>query len=114
MIINTTRKKVLAKRVKECKTTLSKAKGLMFTRKRKDLGIILDFHEEKRLTLHMIFVFYPIDVLFLDSSKKVVEMKKALKPFTFYKNKKKARYVIELSQGRLSETQVGDKIKTEN
>jgi uncharacterized membrane protein (UPF0127 family) len=44
----------------------------------------------------MLFVFYSINVLFLDSNKKVIDIKKRLRPFTFYSPKKKAKYIIEL------------------
>ena len=61
----------------------------------------------------MLFVFYPIDVLFLNDKKYVVGMKKNFAPFTFYKSKKKAMYAIELPSGTIKQTKtgIGDKIK---
>ena len=60
----------------------------------------------------MLFVFCPIDVLFLDKNKKVVEIKENFMPFTFYTPKNKAKYVIELPSDliRKTRTEVGDKI----
>ena len=78
---------------KVCKNVLSKARGLMFSRKR---NLMFVFDKEQRIALHMFFVFFPIDVLFLDKNKRIVEIKKDFKPFTFYKSKKKAKYVVEL------------------
>jgi uncharacterized membrane protein (UPF0127 family) len=92
-IINKTNNKTIAKDYRLCKSILSKATGLMFS-KRKNLIFI--FSDERIVALHMIFVFFPIDVLFLDKNKKVVEIKKDFKPWTFYTPKKKAMYVIEL------------------
>ena len=80
---------------KLCKSLWSKAKGLMFSRKK---NLIFVFDNERRRGLHMFFVFFPIDVLFLDKNKKIVEIKKNLKPFTFYKSKKKAKFIVELAE----------------
>jgi len=55
----------------------------------------MDFGKEKHTSLHMFFVFFPIDVYFLDKDKKVVEIKKNFKPFTIYSAKNKARYLVE-------------------
>ena len=48
--------------------------------------------------MHMFFVFFPIDVLFLDKNKKIIEIKKNLRPFSFYYSKNKAKYVAELTE----------------
>jgi uncharacterized membrane protein (UPF0127 family) len=60
----------------------------------------------------MMFVFFPIDVLFVDKNKKVVEIKESFMPFTFYNPEKKAKYVVELPAGAVKETKtsVGDRI----
>jgi len=80
---------------KICRSLWSKARGLMFSRKK---NLVFVFEEEKRIGLHMFFVFFPIDVLFLDSKKKVVEIKRNFRPFSFYTSKEKAKYVVELSE----------------
>ena len=61
----------------------------------------------------MFFVFYPIDVLFLNKNKIIVEIKENFRPFAFYTPKNKAKYIIELSQKTIkkTKTQIGDKIK---
>ena len=61
----------------------------------------------------MFFVFYPIDVLFLDKNKIVAEMKENFRPFAFYNPKNKAMYIIELPKGAIkkSKTEIGDEIK---
>ena len=60
----------------------------------------------------MLFVFYSIDVLFLDKDKGVVELKEDFRPFRFYTPKNKAKYVIELPDGIIKKTgtKLGDKI----
>ena len=91
------KKKIFGKGIVFCRSAFSKASGLMF-RKIKDKAMVFFLGKERRILLHMFFVFSPIDVLFLDKEKRVVEIKKKLMPFTFYKSKKKVSYVIELPE----------------
>ena len=61
----------------------------------------------------MLFVFFPIDVLFLNKNKKVVDIKEDFRPFTFYASRQKAAYAVELPQGTInkSKTNIGDLIE---
>ena len=108
---NTTKKALLAENAKICASIFSKALGLMFSKKITPLIFI--FKKEKIIPLHMFFVFYPIDVLFLDKNKIVAEVKESFKPFSFYTPNRRAMYVIELQKGivKKTKTQVGDKIQ---
>lgn len=108
-IINKTRKTVVAANYVLCTSTLSKAHGLMFSKKK---NIIFAFKNERIVPLHMLFVFFPIDVLFLDKNKKVVDIKKNFLPWTFYTPKNKAMYVVELEAGTVikSKTNISDVI----
>jgi uncharacterized protein len=76
-----------------------KAFGLMFTRRQPGRALVFRFAREKRVSLHMFFVFYPIDVAYLDSSHTIVELKESLRPFTVYFPRNKACYVLELPDG---------------
>ncbi len=76
------------------------AKGLMFTFKIK-FPLIFEFKSERVISLHMVFVFYPIDVIFLNSEKKIVDLKENFKPFSFYNSKAKAKYAIEVGNGSI-------------
>ncbi|MBW2965768.1 DUF192 domain-containing protein [Candidatus Woesearchaeota archaeon] len=91
---------------KICKDMWSKARGLMFSRKK---NLVFIFDKEKRISLHMFFVFFPIDVLFLDKDKRIVEIKRNFRPFSFYTSKNKARYVVELVEE--NNYKIGDKVK---
>ena len=77
------------------KSIFTKGIGLMFRRKIKN-QYIFTFKKESIIPLHMWFVFTPIDVLFLDEKKRIVEIKENFKPFQFYNPKNKAKYIIEL------------------
>src|SRR3990167_9075216 len=98
-IKNIAKKRIIAKNAGLCGNIFSKSIGLMFSIKPKPLVFI--FKKEKIIPLHMLFVFYPIDVLFLSKNKVVVEIKENFKPFSFYTPKSKAQYIIELPQGTI-------------
>jgi len=109
-IRNTSRNGILGNKIKLCDTALSKFIGLMFSKK-SDAALIFKFNREKIVPLHMIFVFYPINVFFLDKNKIVVDLKENFRPFTFYTPKKKSKYVIELPNNAIknTRTKIGDK-----
>jgi len=112
MITNSTKKIIIIKNSGFIGDNPAKFIGLMLS-KRKNKALIFAFYKEKIISLHMIFVFYPIDVLFLDKNKIVVDKKENFKPFTFYNSKKKAMYAVELPEGiiKKTKTEIGDKIK---
>jgi len=106
-------KKILMKNVKFALTPLERTKGLMFEEKKKfNYALVFDFPNESRIgcSLHMLFVFFPIDVLFLDKNRIVVD-KVTLEPFTpNYTPKKAAKFVIEMPKGKAKSIKVGQKI----
>ena len=103
---------LLQTRANICDTMPKLAKGLMFSKKILNRAAILQFPNERIVSLHMFFVFYSIDVIFLDAQKKVVEIKKNFKPFTFYSSMKKAKYAIEVVKGLIvvNSIRIGDKL----
>jgi len=111
MIKNNTKNTVIAKKYVYCRTVLSKFRGLMF-RKKTDKALIFIFSQEKIISIHMLFVFFPIDVLWLDKNKKVVQIKEHFNPFTLCKAKKAAKYLIELPVNTIksSRTEIADTI----
>ena len=91
--------------IKVCKG-FSKFKGLMFSRKLKDNeGLFFNGS-----SVHMLFVFQSIDVVWLNNNK-VVDKKESVKPFTFLiKPKVKANSILELPLGKAKLFKLGDKI----
>ena len=53
----------------------------------------------------MLFVFYPIDVLFLDKNNIVVDKKDNFKPFTLYNSKKKGERIRAMEILKMRGTQ---------
>ncbi|MFC1698247.1 DUF192 domain-containing protein [Nanoarchaeota archaeon] len=105
MLINKTKNKVLAKKIHNCKSILSKSIGCMFSLKStlKNKALIFHFSKPQIISLHMFFVFYPIDVLFIKNNR-IVEIKENFLPFTFYTPKNKADMVIELPKDMIKKT----------
>ena len=112
MLSNKRRGRIIAKNVQVCDSFFPLARGLMFSTKKNDFAMILEFPEERIISLHMLFVFYPIDVVFLNGEKMAVEIKEGFMPFTFYSARKKARYAIELPAGTVKKTRIraGDRL----
>jgi len=102
--------KIISKEEVVCNNLCSQARGLMFRKKKHNL--IMTFPKERKVSLHMFFVFYPIDVLLLNENKKIVEIKKSFKPFRQWRSKIKGNYIVELgkeeSKGKVK---VGDQLE---
>ena len=108
MISNKTKGFIIAEKHYNCRSVFSKSHGLMFSRPK---VLVFYFSKPARVSLHMWFVFFPIDVLFLDEHNTVVEVKKNFKPFSFYIPSKKVVTLIEAPAGKIRDTRVGDIIE---
>lgn len=86
--------------VDHCESVLKKFRGLMFRRKPKNDGLLFSFRREGVVGIHMFFVFFPIDIVYVNSKKKIVEIKKKVKPFTPYIRGPAAQYIIELKDSK--------------
>src|SRR3989338_10343536 len=111
MIKNLEKKAKLEINLKICKDIFSQSIGLMFSKKQ-SMALIFKFDREKIVPLHMLFVFYKIDVLFLDEKKIVVDLKENFMPFSFYTPKEKAMYVVEIPSNSIKKlkAEIGDRI----
>lgn len=91
------------------KTQWEKARGLMFS---KFHDVLFHFPKEERLKFHMVFVFYPIDIIFMDDEMRVVDFKKRFKPFSYYYSKSKSSIVLETYSGFIDdhEISIGDQL----
>lgn len=94
MIFNTTQNILISTKERICTSWWSQGWGLMLRRKQ---NIVMIFPTERRVRLHMFFVFYPIDVLLLDEKNKIVEIKRNFRPFTFWNSRQRAQKVVEIA-----------------
>ena len=114
-IINTDDKRELY--VEECVSFFDKFLGLMFRKQIKiNEGIVFLYSNESivNATIHMLFMRFPITVLWVNSDNTIVD-KAIAKPWRLaYAPNKPANIIYELHADVFDEFQIGDKIKQKN
>lgn len=108
MLYNLTRETVLAERTKLASKFFRRLRGLMFSRsfpKTFEALIISPCN-----AVHTMFMFYTIDVVFINEKLQVIHLCRELRPGRFSPIVKGSRQVVELPAGtvRHTGTQVGD------
>lgn len=97
MIYNHTERSIVCHEVETAFTFVARFKGLMFREQIKSTkGLLL----APCNSVHMFFMRFPIDVVFVDREYKVVAIELALKPWRVSKVYKTALYALELPAGR--------------
>jgi uncharacterized membrane protein (UPF0127 family) len=85
------------------KTKFQKALGLMFRFKFFNEAYVFVFDYDKKIPIHMIFVFTSIDAIWINSDGEIVDLKKKILPFTpAVYHKGRAKILIELPSGTIS------------
>lgn len=88
--------KLIASNVSLADTYFKRLKGLMFKK-------TLEYNEGLIIapcnSIHMFFMNFPLDVLFVDKENRVVGISEKIKPWRISKVFFKAHYVIELPSG---------------
>ena len=102
-------------------TFLGRLRGLMLSG-RKD--VVLEVPREGILesSIHMMFMLYPIDVVWVNDAMEVVDVKRRVPPFNplkpstwrTYAPSAPARYVVEVAAGDVGGTNAGDKVLLED
>lgn len=94
---------VAASDVEMADSFLKKTAGVMFRRQLPEgFAMVFDMGREMRwgTAIHMLFVFVSIDVLFLDRNRRIVSIRRHLRPWIGTATPKRpARYAIELPAG---------------
>lgn len=104
-------------RIKYCDTFLTQLRGFTFrSRLPPDAGLILAGKRDSRLdsSIHMLFVFFDLAVIWIDSDMQIVDKIIARSWHPAYFSKQPARYVLEVHPERSDEFQVGDTVKFKN
>ena len=97
---------LISEKSKLCNNFFSKALGFMFNFSRKYDSIILN---SKNTSVHMLFVFFPLQIAWLNSELEIVDIKNAYPFMPIVSSKKTSSYVLELKQKK--NIKVGDKIR---
>ncbi|MEA1984637.1 MAG: DUF192 domain-containing protein [Euryarchaeota archaeon] len=95
------------------RSLIGQVRGLMFRRELPDgHALVFVFPSSRKVSLHMLFVPFPIEVLFLDANKRIVKSA-YLRAWTgLATSGEEAKYVIEMPAGVIHEhhLSVGDQI----
>ncbi len=122
-MIKTENGKIIAKEVECAKSLLQKSIGLMFRINPPD-ALVFTFNKERERNIHTFFVFFDLQVIFLDSENKIKKTKKlrAYRDITKgkakkiveipYKNNKKCDNILKKDEKLIftNKTQKGTKI----
>ena len=94
--------KIVASDMEFARSIISQTLGLMFRKNIKnDYALVFEMRKPKRVSLHMLFVKFPIDVLFLDNSKTIIRTAQ-LNPWTGRASSgDKIKYIIEMPKGAI-------------
>lgn len=103
MILNKTNNELVKINIVYANNFFKRFKGLMF---KKDIDFGLLFTNLTDSSIHTSFMKFEIDVYFLDENKTIYE-KVTLKPWKFYRPKKKAKYILETKKDFLK-LKIGD------
>jgi len=108
---NLSRETNVAGQVKVARSMVARGRGLMFTAPlAPDAGLLID----PCGSIHMFFMRFALDVLYVDQFNRVVRAQRAIKPWSvgpLYTSS--AKYVIELPVGTIerSRTEPGDQLE---
>jgi hypothetical protein len=115
MLFNKTTGKKITGRVILATTAWEKMKGLMFEdQKRFNYALVFCLPRESiaNASIHMLFVFFPIDVVYLDRNQKVVDIAKNLQPFSLgYVPKKPSKFFVEMPAGKSEGIKIGHRLE---
>ena len=99
-------------KIKYCNSNLSKFIGLRFSKKLSKDEVLLIINNEEGIfnsCIDMLFVFFPIEVFWLDKNKVIVD-KARLRPFSLIRfPRKPAKYILEALPSTIN-TAIGSKI----
>ena len=91
----------IANRVEYAKSIISQTLGLMFRKSiEQDFAKIFVLKKPTSVNIHMLFVFFPLDIMFLDAEKNVSGCFH-LNSWIGYKGMKNIKYVIEMKAGTI-------------
>ncbi len=115
MIINKTKDTILAKEIKIADNSGKRARGLMFRDSLpENQALLMVFPRKGNHKIWMFGMKFPLDLVFLDSSKRVIEIHENVRPMNLspktwktYCSGKHAKYVLELNPGVVEKTKTG-------
>jgi uncharacterized membrane protein (UPF0127 family) len=112
-LANRTTGETVAHEIKVADSFWTRFRGLMLRRRLPEgEGMLFKFNNPGRHSIHMFFMRFPIDLVYLNSDFIVVELKERIKPWRIYRPKNKVSYLVELPVGTIegAKIKIGHKI----
>jgi uncharacterized membrane protein (UPF0127 family) len=92
---------LVARNIEFARTMFRQVLGLMFRKSIPfDYSMIFILKKPSQVSIHMLFVFFPIDVIFLNEEKKIMGLSR-LRPWVGYKAMEDIKYIIEMRAGTI-------------
>ena len=93
----------IAENIEFARTVVSQTLGMMFCRHiPPGYAMVFVLKKPSSVNVHMLFMRFPIDVIFLNDEKKIAGLSR-LNPWTGHKAMKNVKYVIETHAGAIEE-----------
>ena len=118
MIKNATKNKIICTNIEIADSLGKQTKGLMFRESfDPESGFFMIFDSERKHGIWMFGMRFPIDIIFIDSGKRIVDIKHSVRPMNknprtwkVYKPKKPCTYVLEINSNVIEKTgtEIGD------
>lgn len=102
-------RKKIASKVVLCDNLFTQAKGLMFRSEPLNAGEVYFFTIGG--PIHMAFVRFRIDVVWLDDSMKVVDVQRAVPGWNVYYPRKRSSRLLEMAAGAARGLKIGTKLR---
>lgn len=102
-------RKRIASKVALCDNLFTQVMGLMF--RSTPLGKGEAYFFTIGGPIHMAFVKFPIDVVWLDGSMKVVDVKRAVPGWNVYYPKERSSRILEMAAGAAKGLKIGTKLR---
>jgi uncharacterized membrane protein (UPF0127 family) len=106
----------IARNIEKCRNQICQMIGLMFRSSiPSDYAMIFVMKKPSSVGIHMLFMRFPIDVIFLNGEKKIIGLSH-LKPWTGHSSMKNVKYVIETNSGAIEKYKlsIGGKMEFED
>nr|AGF93085.1 protein containing DUF192 [uncultured organism] len=105
---------VLADKIETADSFWSRFRGLMFRRDfAEGEGILFELSEPREFGVHTFFLFFSIDLVYLDGDLEILETKEKLSPWSTYTPETPASYLLEIPAGTIEKKDIttGDKLE---
>lgn len=99
-LIDTDTGHILANDIGKANSFWARFRGLMFRRNFGDgKALIFEIPEGREFGVHTFFVFFPIDLVYLDENMKVIDIKSELGSWSTYKPEVEGGFLVEFPAG---------------